>query len=149
MLTCMLLATLTACGNDDNISIDIEALTAELSGSAVFADELYSLSASKIVSEVKVDQNLYVAENAAFFTNLSSSGEEFGVFECNSTKDAKELVKQLETRRDALLTKYDNYGADAKFRLSNLFIRQKGKYVVYVSADDYAAAAKIVDKYFS
>jgi hypothetical protein len=66
-----------------------------------------------------------------------------------SNKDAKELEKQLIAHRDSLYELYASYKTEALPRINNAVIRCKGGYVVFVSAEDYQQAGRIVDSYFA
>lgn len=138
------LFSLAAC--TDSANIDLKALDSELQSSDVFLDELVAISEQKIDSVVNLD--LELIEEGFFYLGSGMTGEEYGLFKCNSSRDAKALVALLEARRDAQYDLYSSYAVEALPRIKGTIIRQKGAYVAYVAADKAADAAAITDKFF-
>ena len=146
ILTLVLLLALTACG-DKNVTIDTAALESDINGAGLFVDTLVKLSDATIGGQVETDVSGCTSK--VYYAGMGATAEEWGVFECASAKDAKALKTALETHRDNLLTTYSSYAPDAVPRIQNAVIRQKGQYVLFITAEKYDDAAKIADKYFS
>ena len=140
----LVIALLAACTKD--VDIDLTALRKELQSAGIFEDELVSLSQDIIPIEAEIDSDLFIS--AEYWKGSGVTGEEIGLFRCGSNKDAKELEKQLIEHRDSLYDTYASYKQEALPRIGNAVIRCKGSYVVFVSAEDYQQAARIVDQYF-
>ena len=100
---------------------------------------------SIVKSMVLLDTSL--CEQYEFFMTTGFTGEEFGVFKCKTADDAAALKTQLEARKAAQHDAYVNYNQEAIPRIENTIITVVGNYVIYVVADDGAAAQEIVNKY--
>lgn len=144
-LTLVLLAGFASCGGDADI--DTAALSSEvMSSSGLFEAELISTSESVVNNVVGVDTSN--CESVEFYMGTAVTGEEFGVFVCNTAKDAKNVKAQLETHNADYQTQYADYAPDYVPLIKNAIIRQEGRYVVYLAALDNQQAKAIVDKYF-
>ena len=140
----LLIVLISGCKKD--VDIDLTALRQELLAAGIFDDELVSLSQDIIPIEAEVDSALFIS--AEYWKGSGVTGEEIGLFRCGSNKDAKALEKQLTEHRDSLYDIYASYKQEALPRIGNAVIRCSGSYVVFVSAQDYKQAARIVDQYF-
>ncbi|MEG0752016.1 MAG: DUF4358 domain-containing protein [Oscillospiraceae bacterium] len=145
-ILCIALAlSLVSCA-EEPVTLDLTALSTQISAADVFADDLQPIEASRIGELVGLD--LAGCKSSEYHMGSGATGEEFGLFECNSVDDAKALVKQLEEHRDSLLETYKSYAPDAVPRIENAVISRLGQNVAFVTADDYASAQSIVDGVF-
>ncbi|MEG0913253.1 MAG: DUF4358 domain-containing protein [Oscillospiraceae bacterium] len=143
----VLILSLAACGSK-NVEMDIAAVSKEISGASLFLDaDLQSVKAENITGQTGIDTS--ACASAEYHNGAAATGEEWGLFECNSAKDAEAMVTQLEAHRDSLMTTYKDYAPDAVPRIENAVIMSKGQYVVFITAEKYAEAQKIADKYFA
>jgi len=126
--------------------IDMGALREELLAAGIFQDELVSISEQRIAVNAGIDTSLYVS--GEFWMGSGITGEEIGLFTCDSTKNAKALAEQLTAHNADLYSQYEGYKQEALPRIKNYILRQSGNYVAYVTAENYAEAGTIVDKYF-
>ena len=145
LILILIVGLLVSCSKE--VVIDLPELRDELLAADLFTDQLVSLSTDKIPVEAEVDSSLYIS--AEYWKGSGITGEEIGLFRCGSNKDAKELEKQLIAHRDSLYELYASYKPEALPRINNAVIRCKGSYVVFVSAENYQLAGRIVDSYFS
>ena len=148
IIAVLLVFSISACAKE--AVIDLDEIKTELENAEVFVDELVPISAARIESVINLDVTLFSEGRGDFYIGSGyASGEEFGLFECNSANDAKTLVTQLEQRRDDQYELYASYATEALPLISNTVIKQSGKYVVYVAAADFDKAREIVDKAFA
>ena len=138
--------TLSCVSCSKPVEIDLKALGTEISAGNLFLDELIKLEDKVVQNRVGLD--LTLIKSGEFWMGTGVTGEEYGLFECNSEADAKKIAEQLETHRKDLYDTYASYAPDALPRIENAIIRQGGVYVVYISANEYQKAADIVDKAF-
>lgn len=143
VLAAVLIMSLAACGQSKEV--DIKALSNELQSAPIFSEPLTEQNDSIVKSMVLLDTSL--CEQYEFFMTTGFTGEEFGVFKCKTADDAATLKTQLEARKAAQHDAYVNYNQEAIPRIENTIITVVGNYVIYVVADDSAAAQEIVNKY--
>ncbi len=137
--------TLFACGKKE-VTVDTDALLAELSGNAMFFDaNLAQISEKALKNEVGIDPENYVS--ATYFVGSGFTGEEYGVFECTDEKTAEIVEECLEARVDRQRESLESYAPEAVFRLDNAVIEQSGKYVAIIVAEDFNAAGKLLNSY--
>lgn len=148
LLLSTLLLTLTACGGtkEENIVIDVDALADELGSANLTTDTLSSVS-EKVLTNI-LSLNVEDIESYLMYMGTGQTAEEYGVFTCVSSEAAVKIAEQLQSRVDAQKAVYADYAPDTIPRLNNAIIRQKGIYVAYVVAENYADSLKMVDTYF-
>ncbi len=143
LMAAVLVMSLAACGQSKDV--DIKALSQELKAASIFTEPLTEQNDSIVKSMVLLDTDL--CELYEFYMTTGFTGEEFGVFKCKTAEDAKTLETQLEARKTAQYNAYVSYNQEAVPRIENTIIKVSGNYVVYVVANDSAAAQEIVNKY--
>ncbi len=136
---------LVACGQA--VEIDTSALIGELQSGDLFVSSPTAANDQTMTSIIKVDLNL--VESYQYFVSAEYTGEEYGVFVCNSESDAKEIALQLEARRNELVTIYEDYATEALPRIEGARIYQNGVYAGLVIADNIEQASTIFSSYFS
>ena len=149
LVTVLILAlSLAACGAQEEVSIDLDAVADEISGANLFVDtELQPVASETIAGMLGLDSSLI--SSARYYMGAGATGEEWGLFECVDAQSAESLVAQLQTHRDDLLATYESYAPDAVPRIENAVIMAKGKYVVFITAEQYAQAQTVADNYFA
>ncbi len=138
--------SLIACGSSAASDIDTEALVSELQSKELFVSQLSPANDQAMQSIVKVDLSL--VESYQYFVSAEYTGEEYGVFVCNSEADAKTLAEHFNARTEELLAVYQDYATEALPRIEKATVSQSGKYVAYVIADNSDEAATILANYF-
>ncbi len=133
--------TLAACGSQYS-SLDAEGLASSLAASEIFEDELVELSDANTENNTGVDVTL--CSDITFFMGAGATGEEYGIFTCNSEADAKKVYSALEEHKTWLYETYSTYKTEALPRIENATLVRAGKYVVFVSAKDYNQAENLV-----
>ncbi len=136
---------LVACGQA--VEIDTSALIGELQSGDLFVSSPTAANDQTMTSIIKVDLSL--VESYQYFVSAEYTGEEYGVFVCNSESDAKEIATQLETRKNELLTIYEDYATEALPRIEAARIYQNGVYAGLVIADNIEQASTIYSGYFA
>lgn len=148
LMALVLVFSFAACGGQEKVELDLDAIGAEISKAGLFLDtELQPVAAESIAGMVGLDSSLYVS--AQYYMGAGATGEEWGLFECADAKSAESLVAQLETHRDDLLSTYESYAPDAVPRIENAVIMSKGQYVVFITAEQYEQAQKLAESYFA
>ncbi|MEA5051524.1 MAG: DUF4358 domain-containing protein [Oscillospiraceae bacterium] len=146
-LTALALAlALCACGGKA-VDVDMDALRGDIQSADLFDDNLV-LARDSVVNDV-VGLDTSKCDSAEYYMGSGATGEEYGLFVCKSESAAKDLVKQLEARRDDLYKTYESYNTEALPRIENAVIEQSGVYVAFIIADNYAAAQSLADAAFS
>ncbi len=139
---------LSACGGGDDggnepTTLDLTAVSSAIEGGGLFIDSLEPISSERIGDTAGIDTG--DCKSAEYHMGAGATGEEWGVFECNTVDGAKALVKSLETHRDELLKTYESYAPDAVPRIKNAVIKRAGQYVIFITADKYDEAKTLVD----
>lgn len=147
LLSALVLMLSFASCQKPEVEIDMTALGTEIAGAKLFTDEFVAISADRIQTVVGIDVSK--CESAEYHMGSGVTGEEYGLFVCNSAKDAEEVKAQLEARQADQAALYAGYAPEAVPLIEGAVLRQQGKYVVYIVSNDNTAAAAIVDKYFS
>ena len=146
-IACILLLTvfagLVGCGGDT--AFDGAALAAELLSSSAFSVALDELPASKAAVFYNVDGSKVVS--AVMYHGSGISKEQFAIFEASDEAAAGEMVKVLQGLVDEWIEADRDYAPAEVPKLESAVLRQSGKNVILVVANDGDAAAKIVSKY--
>lgn len=145
LLAVVILLSFASCGGN-SAEIDTAALSAEVLAADLFEDQLFAITEKNVNDIVGVD----TANCASFeyYMGTGVTGEEFGLFVCNSKKDAENLKAQLETHQAEFEAQYADYAPEYVPVIKGAIIRQEGNYVLYLAAKDDRQAKTIADKYF-
>ena len=150
VISCILLAAVlfgfAGCGGKEgSVPFDAAALAAELMDSPAFSVSLDELPSSKAGVFYKVDAASVV--NAVMYHGAGISKEQIAIFEASDENAAKQMVGVLQKLVDEWIEADRNYAPAEVPKLENAVLRQSGKNVILVVANDGDAAAKIVGKY--
>ncbi len=145
-LTLVLVCSFGACQKE--VTVDMAKLQSDLEAAKLFSCDFQELSTAKMKSVIGLDTELFSEGRGQFFVTSELTGEEYGLFVCNTKDDAAKLVDQLKAHNADYIEQYESYAPDAVPRLKNAVIKQSGIYVAYVCADKYDEAAKIVEEAF-
>lgn len=142
---CMLLL-LTACGGGKARDVDLDALAKDLAASGAFTMDIsqYAMNADLAAPTYGFDAG--DVEKSVFYF-ISGTGEEIFLAKAASEDAAEKLEGLCADRVTAQKASLENYAPDAIPRLDNAVTVRQGLYVVFVVAEDSAAAKTIVDKY--
>lgn len=141
VLLALSMAAVTACSSKEE-KVDVEAMAGELAEKVSFEDELN-------LTDTETGEKLYGidgAEKSFVYVSSGATAEEIGVFEFESTKDAKEGAKKVQDRIAQQKEDFGSYIPKEVKRLDNAVIRQSGCYVVVCVSDD-REAEKIISQY--
>ena len=144
LLVIGMILCLASCGGDKEV--DIEALGKDLTASAAFSVDMsqYLMASGVVANTYRYDPS--EVESCVMYCN-PSSGEEIFLAKAASTDAAKhvsELCQQRVSDQKAVL---ESYVPEAIPRLDSAIVTVKGQNVIFVVANDAAAAQTIVDKY--
>lgn len=143
-LIIVLVLSLSACGGK-TVSIDIDKLASDLLSADLFVDQLNSSKEINFDVAGQVGVEISLCKNYCYYIGSSVTGEEFGLFECNSEKDAKTVKAQLEARQETLIKLYQSYSPEAVERVNASILKAEGNYVIFVSADRPEQAESIIN----
>ncbi|MBE6969099.1 MAG: DUF4358 domain-containing protein [Ruminococcaceae bacterium] len=144
LLLAVLFAGLTGCGGKDT-AFDGAALAQELLGSPVFSVSLDELPSSKASVFYNVDGSKVVS--ATMYHGSGISKEQFAIFEASDEEAARAMVPVLQNLVDEWIEADRDYAPAEVPKLESAVLRQSGKNVILVVANDGDAAADIVGKY--
>lgn len=144
LLVAAVFAGLVGCGGKD-VSFDAAALSSELLGSSAFSVALDELPSSKAGVFYNVDSSKVV--NAVMYHGSGISKEQFAIFEASDEAAAKAMVPVLQNLVEEWIEADRDYAPAEVPKLESAVLRQSGKNVILVVANDGDAAAKIVSKY--
>ncbi len=145
LIIVVLVLSLAACGGKKTISLDINKLASELMSADLFVDQLSNSKDINFDVTGQIGIDLSLCKDYCYYIGSSVTGEEFGIFECNSEKDALTVKTQLEARQDKLINLYQSYSPEAVERVNSSILQTAGNYVIFVSADLSDKAESIVN----
>lgn len=129
--------------SNDDVTLDIEALAADLSG-VTFVEQVEKLDADVIGM-------LYgFTSGAAKVVVYGASGatpEEIIVAEYATAQEAKTSLAKYQERLDAQKTTFNSYNPQYRYLLDTPIVEQVGKYVVYCVCDAQSAAQQILTQH--
>ena len=145
LAVCMILV-LTACGGGKAKDVDIDALAKELTASGAFTVDMgqYALNADLAAPTYGFDA-ADVGSSLYYFS--SSTGEEIFLAKTSGEDAAAKLEGLCADRVAGQKASLENYAPDAIPRLDSAVTVRQGQYLIFVVANDSAAARTIVDKY--
>ncbi len=145
-LVSVLIISLVGCGGGNSVTVDTDALASSIEEGGLFVDTLAPIDESVIGTIIGVDTEL--CSSSLYRIGSGNTGEEYGIFVCNSEADAKTVAEQLEARKSTLHDMYESYAPEALVRIDNAIVKRAGVYVAFVSADNYSAASEILSEAF-
>ena len=146
LVALLVLAVVSGCSEQADVVIDIAALDSELQRSTDFGTRL------EPVGDVFIRTTLYLsldyAEEYYVYSQAALTGESYGLFRCTTAEAAVELKAEVEEHMRNYISQYRGYAPEIVPRLENAVIRQSGRYVVFVVAENQGEALQLVDRYF-
>lgn len=142
---CMMLL-LTACGGGKAKDVDIDALAQELAASSAFTMDIsqYAMNAELAAPTYGFDAS---DVDSSVFYFISGTGEEIFLAKASSDDAAAKLEGLCADRVASQKSSLENYVPEAIPRLDGATTVRQGQYVIFVVANDNAAAKAIIDKY--
>lgn len=149
ILAVLIFAGMFAACSSGGKEIDISTLSQELLNSAAFPDGLEPI-------DIEAGCYLYGLESgeggpivdAAFYLATGAVADEFAIIKTTGEDDAAEVKAAIEARLDYLKTSFESYNPGEVTQLENAALKTSGVYVVFVCADDQAAADEVLKAYF-
>lgn len=146
---------LVSCGKDNEVIKDSD-YSPESKKEALMATEALSDTMVYTTSENPIDDyfEFYVGDPAllegieeyVYFTSAGTAVAEAGIFKVKDQATADALLEAFDTRKEALITIYENYSPEDVEKASNM---KKGSFddvVWFVASSDNAAVEKIITK---
>lgn len=130
---------LSGCGNTD---VDINALSQELKGSGIFAEDLSDVSQNIACKRIGVNSD-DVTECAAAAGTKAVVDEIVIVKSTNSSGVEESMKKHIEKQKDS----YASYRPEEVPKLEEYVLMTSGEYNVLVVSEDSKKAKEIVRKY--
>lgn len=139
-----LLLCLTACGGGKDV--DLEGLAADLTASGAFTEDMNQYAAAPGVAQGLYRYEDGDMEQCILYCN-ATSGEEIFLAKTSGEDVAETMENACHDRVTNQIAWLENYAPDAVPRLENAIVLRQGNYVIFVVANDAAAAQSIVDGY--
>lgn len=137
--------SLAGCGSAKDITVDVNALAAELRDGIAYQDELESIDSAMISMVYDVGDEV---EEAVVYMGSGGTAEEIAVFACKDADAAKNQVTPVVKQHiEDQITSFESYVPGEVAKLKDAVVRTVGRYVAVCVSDDSAAAEKILDKY--
>lgn len=145
LLILALVLCLTACGGDKGKDVDIEALATDLVGSAAFVSDMSQYQVASAAAAGSYGFSTDDVEKCIMYYN-GAEGEELFLAKTVDGK-ADNLKTLCQNRVQNQKTSLQSYVPAAIPRLDSAIIQTTGNYVIFVVADNAAAAQTIIDGY--
>ncbi len=145
LLAGLLILCLASCGGGEK-KIDLEALGKDLTASSAFTLDMSQYS---VIQEVAASTYRYEAadvETCIMYAD-PTSGQEIFLAKAASEEAAKQISELCQQRVSDQKAALANYVPEAIPRLDSAILVTKGQYVIFVVANDAAAAQTVVDQY--
>lgn len=144
LLTVVMILSLSACGGGKDV--DLQALAGDLVASAAFTEDMSQYAAAPGVSQGLYQYEAADVEECLLYCNPTSA-EEIFLAKATGEDAAKTLEGICSARVENQISWLQNYTPDAVPRLENAILTVEGNYVIFVVANDAAAAQSVVDGY--
>ncbi len=140
-----------ACSSDskDSKEIDISTLSQELLDSGAYPDGLEPIDAESgcYLYGLESGEGSPVVD-AAFYLATGAVADEFAIIKTASEADAAAVKEAIEARIEYLKVSFESYNPGEVTQLENAALKTKGVFVVFVCADNQAAADEVLKAYF-
>ncbi|MDE6024387.1 MAG: DUF4358 domain-containing protein [Lachnospiraceae bacterium] len=157
IIAVMLMAVLTACGENDkkddseNASggkeIDVQAAADKILSDGDFKDQLAAVDKSMALGRLySLDESSI--EAAAFYTNSNSTAEEIAIIKANSSDYVETIKAAYEKRVSDQKEACKDYLPDEMPKLESAVIYTNGNYVVLCVSNDNSKAEDIIKELF-
>lgn len=155
ILSLVMVFSLVACGGKDNksdsdkeVDVDVNTVADAIKSGGDFKDNLASIDSSVGLTRVLNIADTSIIEDAAFYTNSSSSAEEIIVIKANSTDAVQIITAAFDIRISSQKAACADYLPDEIPKLDNAVKYTNGKYAILVISNDSTKAQEIIDGYF-
>ncbi len=144
----MLAAMFAACAPAKK-DIDIATLSKELLDSTAYPNGLepIDLEAGCYLYGIESGEGSSVVD-AVFYLATGAVADEFAIIKTDSEASAAEVKAAIEARVEYLKTSFESYAPEEVPQLEGAALKTSGVYVVFVCADDQAAADAVLKAYF-
>ena len=133
---------------DSEKDIDVNEVANAIKEGGDFKDNLASIDSSIGLSRVLNIADTSIIEDAAFYTNSSSSAEEIIVIKATSADMVKVVTAAFDVRISNQKVACQDYLPGELPKLENAVKYTNGKYAILVISNDSAKAREIIDGYF-
>ncbi|MBQ8208761.1 MAG: DUF4358 domain-containing protein [Clostridia bacterium] len=140
-----MLFALASCGEKKEITIDIEALAAEIS--EIYKDGEIELTN---IGEETVDINYGIKGLYSYVHcegSITLTSDEILVIEATDEANAEKAYEIIEEYRLERIKLYSSYAMDQVPKLEDALLERAGKYIIFVVSEDTSEAEKIWNEY--
>ncbi len=134
LITALAIASLVSCGENKEIVIDINNLAASLDTVYTGTDiELVDIEGEAITIHYGI-KGLY--SSARVKGSITITSDEYVVLECVDAESAEKAYDILNEYRTERFKLFSSYASEQVPKIENALLKQVGKYVVFVVADN-------------
>lgn len=143
-----IICTMAACSSDSG-EIDISALSKQLLESEAFPNGLEQIDeeAGCYLYGIESGESGPV-EEAVFYMATGAVADELVLIKAASEEDAVLIKASVEARVEYLKTSFADYNPSEVPQLEGAALKTSGLYVIFVCADNQAAAEAVLKEYF-
>jgi len=131
------------CGSkQEQITVDVNALSADIIGSGAYTDAMGQTSTEVALNIYGLDSNS-VAEASVYFSSMATA-EECAVFKATSLDDVRTIVDACQARVNSQIESYKNYVPEEVPKLNNASIITYSDYVILTVSNDNALVDNVL-----
>ena len=146
LLAVLVFAGLFAACSSGSKEIDINTLSQELLDSAAFPDGLEPVDMEAGCYLYGLEEG--IIEESLFYMATGAVADELALIKTDSEDSAAQVKAAVESRLEYLKTSFESYNPGEVAQLEGAALKTSGVYVVFVCAEDQAAADAVLEKYF-
>ena len=146
LLVLTLILCLASCGGGKAKDVDINALAKDLTASAAFTEDMSQHPVAESVAAGLYRYDPSQVESCVLYAN-TSTGEEIFLAKAASADAAKSVSALCQQRVSDQKAVLESYVPEAIPRLDSAIVTVSGQTVIFVVANDAAAAQSVVDGY--
>lgn len=141
LLAALLCLGLAACGEKAETSVfEVDKTPKALMDAGVFSEELEELEEVILLRLYELDEDK--VEKSAGFASTGLTAEEVAVFVMADEQSAKDAEALLQAHLDYQIEANEDYRPQEMPKLDKAMIQRRGKTLLFLVANDYAAAEK-------
>lgn len=141
LLAALLCLGLAACGEKTEVSpFEADKTPRALMDAGAFSDELEELEETVLLQLYELDESKVT--KAVGFASTGLTAEEVAVFEMADEQAAQDAEELLQARLEYQIEANEDYRPNEMPKLDKAVIRRRGSTLLFLVANDYAAAEK-------
>ena len=144
MLCLMVMLLLSACGEEKEVSLDVQQLATQLASQLEYDDRLTMLS-EEMSGHLYAYTDEYVTESKVY-VSTGATTEEIAVFQCVNAENAEKMEDKALERVEALKVSVRNYQPKELRRLEKALVQRYGRYVIVSISNEPEQAEEIIQE---